>query len=131
MSDERAANIKDKKIGQRVRTRRLNIGMSQEKLAELLGLTFQQVQKYEKGANRIAASRLHDIATALEMPVAEFFEGLDGKTKSAVEEPSGPPTAQEAKLIARLCSRKVSKLTREKVFRLIEVLVEEDLKGKK
>jgi transcriptional regulator with XRE-family HTH domain len=50
--------------------------MSQEKLAELLGVTFQQVQKYEKGVNRIAASRLFDIAAALELPIARFFEGL-------------------------------------------------------
>ena len=67
MSDERAANAVDKKVGQRVRSRRLEIGMSQERLAELLGVTFQQVQKYEKGVNRIAVGRLLDIATALEI----------------------------------------------------------------
>ncbi|MEJ0061460.1 MAG: helix-turn-helix transcriptional regulator [Terricaulis sp.] len=50
--------------------------MSQEKLADILGVTFQHVQKYEKGVNRIAASRLFDIAAALEMPVARFFDGL-------------------------------------------------------
>jgi transcriptional regulator with XRE-family HTH domain len=50
--------------------------MSQEKLAELIGVTFQQVQKYEKGVNRIAASRLFDISLALEMPVSHFFENL-------------------------------------------------------
>ena len=56
MNDERAATSIDRKLGQRVRSRRLEIGMSQERLAELLGVTFQQVQKYEEGANRIGAS---------------------------------------------------------------------------
>ena len=69
----REANSLDRKIGAKVRERRRDIGMSQEKLAELLGVTFQQVQKYEKGKNRIAASRLWDIARALLLPVARFF----------------------------------------------------------
>jgi transcriptional regulator with XRE-family HTH domain len=68
-----------------VRTRRLEIGMSQERLAELLGVTFQQVQKYEKGVNRIAVSRLWDISVALELPVGRFFEGL--ATARGVAEP--------------------------------------------
>ena len=76
MTDERIANAVDRRLGQRVRTRRLEIGMSQEKLADLLGVTFQQVQKYEKGVNRIAASRLFDISSALDVPVSAFFEGL-------------------------------------------------------
>src|ERR1700752_3904121 len=76
VSNERAANAIDRRLGQRVRTRRLEIGMSQEKLAEILGVTFQQVQKYEKGVNRIAASRLFDISSALDMTIARFFEGL-------------------------------------------------------
>jgi DNA-binding XRE family transcriptional regulator len=58
MNVERAANAIDRMVGQKVRTRRLEIGMSQERLTELLGVTFQQVQKYEKGVNRIAVSRL-------------------------------------------------------------------------
>ncbi len=86
MNDERAANAIDRKIGQRVRSRRLEIGMSQERLAELLGVTFQQVQKYEKGVNRIAASRLFDIAAALDLPAARFFEGL--ASRRAEEWPS-------------------------------------------
>ena len=60
----------DAHVGSRVRLRRMLIGMSQEKLGELLGLTFQQVQKYEKGANRIGASRLYDIATILGVPAS-------------------------------------------------------------
>ena len=57
--------------------RRMLIGMSQEKLGEALGLTFQQVQKYEKGANRIGASRLHQIGGVLGVPIEYFFEGLE------------------------------------------------------
>jgi len=65
----------DKHVGSRVRMRRMMLGMSQEKLGAALGLTFQQVQKYEKGTNRIGASRLHHTAYILQVPVAFFFEG--------------------------------------------------------
>jgi transcriptional regulator with XRE-family HTH domain len=65
----------DKHVGARVRMRRMMLSMSQEKLGDALGLTFQQVQKYEKGTNRIGASRLQHIATILQVPVAFFFEG--------------------------------------------------------
>ncbi|MBB3616273.1 MULTISPECIES: helix-turn-helix transcriptional regulator [unclassified Rhizobium] len=61
-------------VGSRVRTRRLMLGMSQERLAEQIGVTFQQVQKYEKGTNRIGASRLQAIAGVLAVPVAFFFQ---------------------------------------------------------
>src|ERR1044071_9087670 len=83
MNDERAANAVDRRLGQRVRSRRLEIGMSQERLAELLGVTFQQVQKYEKGFNRIAASRLVDISAALDMSIARFFEGIGSRAHNA------------------------------------------------
>ena len=63
-------------VGSRVRMRRMLVNMSQEKLGEQLGLTFQQVQKYEKGANRIGASRLYQIAQILGVPVEFFYEGL-------------------------------------------------------
>jgi transcriptional regulator with XRE-family HTH domain len=72
----RSATSVDIWIGRRVKSRRLELGMSQEQLAELLGITFQQVQKYEKGVNRIAASRLFDIAAALEASTNYFFEEL-------------------------------------------------------
>ncbi len=65
----------DKEVGSRVRMRRISIGMSQEKLGDLLGLTFQQVQKYEKGTNRVSASRLQQIATLLGVEVGFFYEG--------------------------------------------------------
>lgn len=68
-------NPTDKYVGSRVRMRRLMLGMSQEKLADQLHLTFQQVQKYEKGTNRISASRLQEISHILSVPVPFFFEG--------------------------------------------------------
>jgi transcriptional regulator with XRE-family HTH domain len=72
---KKAPNPTDKHVGSRVRMRRMMLGMSQEKLGEALGLTFQQVQKYEKGTNRIGASRLQQMSTILQVPVSFFFEG--------------------------------------------------------
>ncbi len=72
---KKAPNPIDKHVGSRVRMRRMLVGMSQEKLGEALGLTFQQVQKYEKGTNRIGASRLHRIGTVLGVPIEFFYEG--------------------------------------------------------
>ena len=65
----------DKHVGSRVRMRRMMLAMSQEKLGDALDLTFQQVQKYEKGTNRIGASRLQAISNTLQVPVSFFFEG--------------------------------------------------------
>jgi transcriptional regulator with XRE-family HTH domain len=73
---KKQASPVDVQVGNRVRMRRMLIGMSQEKLGELLGLTFQQVQKYEKGVNRIGAGRLFEIASILGMPIQDFFDGL-------------------------------------------------------
>ncbi|MGE0751678.1 MAG: helix-turn-helix domain-containing protein [Variibacter sp.] len=71
----KAPNPIDKHVGSRVRMRRMMLGMSQEKLGAALGLTFQQVQKYEKGTNRIGASRMAQISETLQVPVAFFYEG--------------------------------------------------------
>src|SRR3989440_555892 len=68
----------DKYVGSRVRMRRIMLGMSQEKLGDALGLTFQQIQKYEKGTNRVGASRLQQIADALQVHVSFMFEGAPG-----------------------------------------------------
>jgi transcriptional regulator with XRE-family HTH domain len=77
---ERSPNPVDIHVGMRVRMRRKMKGVSQEALANQLKLTFQQVQKYERGSNRISASKLYEIARALETPVAWFFEGLADTT---------------------------------------------------
>jgi transcriptional regulator with XRE-family HTH domain len=72
---KKAPNPTDKHVGRRVRMRRKMLAMSQEKLADALGLTFQQVQKYENGTNRMGASRLQQMSDILQVPVAFFFEG--------------------------------------------------------
>jgi transcriptional regulator with XRE-family HTH domain len=80
MMAKKAPNPIDKHVGSRVRMRRMMLGMSQEKLGNSLGLTFQQVQKYEKGTNRIGASRLQQISYVLQVPVSFFFEGAPAVT---------------------------------------------------
>ena len=80
MKQEVKKNLIDKHVGGRVRMRRKMLGMSQEKLGEALGLTFQQVQKYEQGTNRMGASRLQHIAHILQIPVPFFFEGAPQDT---------------------------------------------------
>jgi transcriptional regulator with XRE-family HTH domain len=77
----KAPNPVDKYVGSRVRMRRIMLGMSQEKLGEALGLTFQQIQKYEKGTNRVGASRIQQISDVLQVPVSFLFEG--GPSSSA------------------------------------------------
>jgi transcriptional regulator with XRE-family HTH domain len=72
----------DVHVGARVRLRRTLLGMSQEKLGDAIGLTFQQVQKYERGANRVGASRLYDLARVLDVPVSYFFEEMSPETSA-------------------------------------------------
>src|SRR5271156_5143452 len=74
--ESRPPNPVDLHVGARIRLRRRMQGVSQEKLADALGLTFQQVQKYERGANRVSASKLYEIAAALRAPISYFFDGL-------------------------------------------------------
>jgi transcriptional regulator with XRE-family HTH domain len=78
MANKKQPNPIDIHVGSRVRLRRMMLGMSQEKLGESLGITFQQIQKYEKGTNRIGASRLQHIARVLTVPVSFFFEDAPG-----------------------------------------------------
>ena len=86
---KKQANPIDIQVGNRVRIRRMLIGMSQERMGDLLGLTFQQVQKYEKGVNRIGAGRLYEVARILNVPVNFFYEG--------VSEVTGQPGAGDSK----------------------------------
>lgn len=93
MMTKKSPNPTDKHVGARVRMRRMMLNMSQEKLGDALGLTFQQVQKYEKGANRIGASRLQQIAHILQVPVAFLFEGaphIPGQQPSGFAEAPSP-----------------------------------------
>lgn len=87
----RSPNSTDRHVGKRVRMRRLMMKMSQEKLAHHLGLTFQQVQKYEKGVNRVSASRLREMSHALQVPVQFFFEGLPELKNASGKGAQEPP----------------------------------------
>lgn len=84
MGGKRANNV-DIAVGHRIRLFRLNAKLSQTELADQIGVTFQQVQKYEKGVNRVGAGRLTQIATALNVPITAFFEGMAASSKSRSE----------------------------------------------
>ncbi len=94
----------DAHVGKRIRLRRTLLGLSQEKLGEALGVTFQQIQKYERGANRVGASRLYDIATALDVPISFFFDdmlppqkvSLGNKGFAETRKPFGAPLPSSA-----------------------------------
>ncbi|MDZ7875677.1 MAG: helix-turn-helix domain-containing protein [Rhizobium sp.] len=90
IENKKKPNPIDVHVGSRVRLRRTMLGMSQEKLGEALGITFQQIQKYEKGTNRVGASRLQNISKILNVPVSFFFEDAPGDT------PGGQPGMAEA-----------------------------------
>src|SRR5713226_8806909 len=93
---KKQANPIDAQVGNRVRLRRMLIGMSQERLGEMLGLTFQQVQKYEKGINRIGAGRLFEVASILGVPISFFYEDVNGKTAmTGLAEGEEPPPVME------------------------------------
>jgi transcriptional regulator with XRE-family HTH domain len=124
----------DKHVGSRVRMRRLMLSMSQEKLGDALGLTFQQVQKYEKGTNRIGASRLQQISNILQVPVSFFFEGaphLHGRSGGMSEAPSPDyvsefiATSDGLSLIKAFTLIKNKKL-RRRIVDLVEQIADED-----
>ncbi len=75
----------DVHVGKRVRHRRWMVGMTQQQLGEAVGIKFQQIQKYETGMNRVSASRLWDIAHAMDVPISFFFEGLEGESAEAAK----------------------------------------------
>lgn len=84
-------------VGSRIRLRRTLLGMSQERLGTALGLTFQQVQKYERGANRVGASRLYDLARVLDVPIAFFFDGMPDEAAVAPVAPTHVESFAEAR----------------------------------
>src|ERR1700758_3944045 len=89
---KKAPNPIDKHVGSRVRMRRMMLGLTQQKLGDALGLTFQQVQKYEKGTNRIGASRLQQIAQILQVPESFFFEGGPNSSAKSPKEFANAPS---------------------------------------
>ncbi|EJW21011.1 hypothetical protein IMCC14465_08070 [alpha proteobacterium IMCC14465] len=89
MASKDPSNI-DKHIGYKIKLRRVDAGMSQEALGEKVSLSFQQIQKYEKGANRISASRLFELARILEVEISYFFEGFETSSSYMRMEDSAP-----------------------------------------
>jgi transcriptional regulator with XRE-family HTH domain len=98
MASKGFPNPIDVHVGQRIRQRRTLLGMSQERLAEAIGLTFQQVQKYERGANRVGSSRLFDLARVLDVPISHFFEEMEAGV--AAKSPSRLMGVSESKMQA-------------------------------
>lgn len=117
----------DAHVGKRVRRRRIYLGWSQEKLAEALGLTFQQVQKYERGTNRVGAGRLYQIGKALGVPVSFFFEGLP---KTGDEPPAPDPLAErETMNLVRAYHRLPDARVQRRVFDLLRALARTETPG--
>jgi transcriptional regulator with XRE-family HTH domain len=125
----KAPNPVDKYVGSRVRMRRIMLGMSQEKLGEALGLTFQQVQKYEKGTNRVGASRLQQISEILQVPVSFLFDGgpSGGASADGFSEGSSPAYVSDflATSEGLALTRAFTRITDAKLRRSIVELVEQ------
>src|SRR5690349_1103348 len=138
---KKAPNPTDKHVGSRVRMRRMMLGMSQEKLGDSLGLTFQQVQKYEKGTNRIGASRLQQISHILQVPVAFFFEGaphLSEDTALASVEGTAPSPTYVSDFLATSDGLSLTKAfmripdakLRRRIVDLVQQIAGEDTEGR-
>ena len=130
---DRTPNPVDLHVGLRVRLRRRELGVSQEKLAESIGLTFQQVQKYERAANRVSASKLWEMARALKTSISYFFEGLgDPAEQTADDAPDGPPPAHaflltpEGLELAAAFPKIRKARVRRKILDLVRAMVEDD-----
>jgi transcriptional regulator with XRE-family HTH domain len=125
----KAPNPVDKYVGSRVRMRRIMLGMSQEKLGEALGLTFQQVQKYEKGTNRVGASRIQQIAEILQVPVSFLFEGGPSSTVNADGTGASPSPSYVSDFLATseglTLTRAFMRITDARLRRSIVELVEQ------
>lgn len=131
--NKKKPNPIDVHVGSRIRLRRNMQGMSQEKLGELLGITFQQIQKYEKGSNRVGASRLQAISSILGVPVAFFFEdaptdgsptgfGESAGTNYVVDFLSSPEGLQLNRAFVRIQDPKV----RRKILDLVKTLADDE-----
>jgi transcriptional regulator with XRE-family HTH domain len=108
MKNKKSPHAVDIHVGRRVKTRRVLRNMSQAALADQLGLTFQQLRKYESGANRISAGRLWQIGQRLDVPATWFFEGLDGQSETLTS--TGSNEALETALIIQSLPTDIRKL---------------------
>ncbi len=123
----------DEHVGDRIRVRRTLLGMGQERLGEALGLSFQQVQKYEKGTNRVSASRLFQLAKIFSVPVPHFFENVPVDSASHARRlsddgkavPADMPTSRESLKLIRAYYGISNPALREIVYGLIEALADD------
>lgn len=129
----RSASSVDLHVGTRIRMRRQLMNMSQEKLGNSLGVTFQQVQKYERGTNRVGASRLWDISRILDVPISFFYEGLDNDFEyvQAAEGDQMPIVydfinSSDGVALARAISKIKSKAVRRQILELARSLADSD-----
>lgn len=109
-------------VGKRVRHRRWMLGMTQQQLAEKVGIKFQQIQKYETGTNRVSASRLWDIGEAMNVPVAFFFDGLDSRQSEPLGEEAGDLVADKEAMQLVRSYYSIPQDQRRQVFELARVL---------
>jgi transcriptional regulator with XRE-family HTH domain len=129
---DKSPNPVDLYVGGRIRMRRRSLGVSQEKLADDLGLTFQQVQKYERGANRVSASKLYEIARSLQTPVAFFFEGLNDPTQAGAYDPPSDIFVHEFLMtnegleLATVFPKVRKSRLRRRILDLVRTMAEED-----
>ena len=127
----KAPNQVDAFVGNRVRLRRKILGLSQEKLGEALGITFQQVQKYEKGTNRIGASRLFDIAECLNVPISFFFPESEvdslllGRSAEPISATAQPRATSDVMELVQLFAEIADPDLRKKIVSLVRVLSEQ------
>jgi transcriptional regulator with XRE-family HTH domain len=134
----KAPNPVDKYVGSRVRMRRIMLGMSQEKLGEALGLTFQQIQKYEKGTNRVGASRIQQISEILQVPVSFLFEGGPSGVAGAegANEATSPSyvsdflATSEGLALTRAFTRITDAKLRRSIVDLVERIADQETPGK-
>ena len=117
----------DRHVGVRIRMRRKEIGVSQERLAETLGITFQQVQKYERGANRVSASKLWEIAMALKTPVSYFYDGLGDREADAAQRDMSQEFMLSSEGIELMAAfpRITEQAVRRKIIELVSVVADE------
>jgi transcriptional regulator with XRE-family HTH domain len=125
-----AAHPVDLYVGTRLRIRRKVLGLSQTQLADALGITFQQIQKYERGANRISASKLYEAARLLQAPVSYFFEGLDetgaGEDDGFAQRLTLFVATPEGLELAGLFPQLQDRRLRRRVVGLVRAMAEED-----
>jgi transcriptional regulator with XRE-family HTH domain len=134
MSTERRSTAVDAYVGKKLKQRREGLGLSQEKLAELLGISFQQIQKYERGLNRVGASRLFQLCGVMSVEPGFFFDGLNATAPAGMAEPVAADQLSTAALLAAPgaldllaeYARLKSPGQRKKVVELIRVIASDD-----